>query len=165
MPHSTVSQIDHTWLRNTLLGFENTELSIKHTLPQLPNWKTDDIFIMDKILKTMNITNSQMEILNAVRMHLQVSTLSNITTADGRSFNLFYLGRAYETQLTKIHMARHCNSLKAHHQPYGGYVLTANQRKTDKTQGWAISSVGRGHDQYSVGQGLKSFVVPSLIVC
>jgi len=83
MPNSAISWTVHIWLKITLLDFEDTSLSIQHTILQLSIWKDRDIFIMDKIMKSNSFSNMQMEALNAVCMHLKVSILSNITTAHG----------------------------------------------------------------------------------
>ena len=33
MPHSAITWTTHTWLKNTLIGFEDSATSISHTLP------------------------------------------------------------------------------------------------------------------------------------
>jgi hypothetical protein len=88
MPYSKMTWMSHSWLKNTLLCFEDTNLSVKHTLPKLEAWKHNDSFIMERILRSRRFSDIQMDIINKVRMHLKVATLSDITSADGRSFRL-----------------------------------------------------------------------------
>jgi len=86
MPHSAISWTTHTWLKNTLIGFEDSAMSISHTLPQLTLWKDNDVFIIERFMKAKRFSHSQMIILNEVRMYLNVSTLSDITTSDWTRF-------------------------------------------------------------------------------
>ena len=91
MPHSTITWTTHTWLKNTLIGFENSDMSISHTLPQLTLWKDNDVFLIEKFITAKRFSSSQMEILNEVRMYLKVSTLSDITISDGTRFSSWAL--------------------------------------------------------------------------
>ena len=86
MPHSVIPLTTHTWLKITLIGFEDLAMSISHTLPQLTLWKDKDVFIIDNFMKAKCFSQSQMKILNEVGMYLKVSTLSDITTSDSTKF-------------------------------------------------------------------------------
>jgi len=86
MPHSAITWTTHTWLKNTLIRFEDSTMSISHTLPQLTLWKDNDVFLIERFIKAKQFSSSQMTILNEIRMYLKVSTLSDITTSDGTRF-------------------------------------------------------------------------------
>jgi hypothetical protein len=53
-----------------------------HWLPRL--MKERDVMLIDYFM-TLNISHSQMQLLNSCRIFLQVLTLSNITSMDGRT--------------------------------------------------------------------------------
>jgi len=75
MRHSAITWTTHTWLKNTLIGFEDSAMSISHTLLQLTLWKDKDVFIIGNFMKAKHFSQSKMKILNEVRMYLKVSTL------------------------------------------------------------------------------------------
>jgi len=66
MPHSAITWTKHTWLKNTLIGFEDSTMSISHTLPQLTLWKDYDVFLIERFMKAKQFSSSQMTILNEI---------------------------------------------------------------------------------------------------
>jgi hypothetical protein len=75
------------WILNTLTMMENTGLEIMNDIKQLKLWKTTDSSIMQELAATGYFSKQEMKDLNTVRMHLEVTMLSDLTIADGTKFS------------------------------------------------------------------------------
>jgi hypothetical protein len=68
-----------------------------------------DVFLMDVFCNSCRWCDSDMRALNAVRLHLQVATLSDVCTADGRRFDNEAFNAIPSTTRTStlLHWIRH----------------------------------------------------------
>eukprot|EP00972_Heterocapsa_arctica_P026784 3942282-Heterocapsa_arctica.AAC.1 len=62
---------------------------------------------MDLILKSKAFTKREMEIINACRLYLQVTRVSDISTADGRKVKIQMLTGAYTQEQLKTFRTTH----------------------------------------------------------
>ena len=83
---SECTWIEHNWIVNTLAMMEDTQIRIMNDIKQLKQWKTNDTSIMKAIYDTKLYSKKEMKDINTMRMHLQVTMLSDLTTADGKKF-------------------------------------------------------------------------------
>ena len=82
----------YTWMSHLWEFLEDSQLRLKHDL-KVPLRRAHDRFIIPAVAKYF--TKSQLKAINRCRLHLQVATLSDVTTADGlalttQAFNGIY---------------------------------------------------------------------------
>ena len=83
---SKCSWCEHNWVVNTLTMLEDTKITLRNDVKQLKQWKKNDIYIMQEIFEAGKYSKKDLKDLNTMRMHLQVTMLSDLTTADGTAF-------------------------------------------------------------------------------
>ena len=80
---SFCSWVEKNWIWNILENLEDSNIEIISSIGKLNVWKHDDVFIMEKISETKKFSKQELYIINNVRMHYKVCTLSDITDAAG----------------------------------------------------------------------------------
>ena len=78
--------MEDSWIKHTLLFMNTHQIKLRHNLPSLSPWGgNNDTILMDKILPKQGNTATRLQVgaFNRCRLFLQVTTLSDITTADG----------------------------------------------------------------------------------
>ena len=84
MPMASITWAEATWMTNTIEGIARMKIGVENVLPMLSKWKANDRFIMDEIFNSKVFSPQEMNQINEARLRLQVTTLSDVTTADGR---------------------------------------------------------------------------------
>ena len=86
LPVHDISWIsEKTWIDTTLKALEDKNISIGSSIKGLKEWSNQDAFLMEKA--THYLSGIDINIFNKVRMYLQVATLSDIMTADGKEID------------------------------------------------------------------------------
>ena len=80
---SVCSWLEHNWITNTLQMMEDFDVVLTHDIKPLQKWKIDDTFIMQEI-SGGTFTPQEMQQINQVRQYLQVTTLADISSYDGK---------------------------------------------------------------------------------
>ena len=75
--------LEHNWITNTLQMMEDFDVVLTHDIKPLQKWKIDDTFIMQEI-SGGTFTPQEMQQINQVRQYLQVTTLADISSYDGK---------------------------------------------------------------------------------
>lgn len=75
----------NTWISHTIASLNKYNIKINSDISRLHTWTHDDVFIMEAFRDYGSATTQT--ILNKVRMHLQVVTLSDLITADRRFYD------------------------------------------------------------------------------
>lgn len=73
-----------TWIHKTLYFMNKYNIRINTDIPGLEPWTQNEVFIME-ILNNYG-SDTTMAVLNKVRMHLRITTVSDLFTADGKEF-------------------------------------------------------------------------------
>jgi hypothetical protein len=79
-----VTWVSSTWFTATVRFFQQFRLSMRHNLDSPQLWTERDQFLMEVISATKAFDAREMKLINEVRMYLQVMTLADILTLDGR---------------------------------------------------------------------------------
>jgi len=86
LPIHDISWIsEKTWIDRTLKALEDKQISIGSSIKGLTEWSNQDTFLMEKA--TNCLSGIDLNIFSNVRMYLQVATLSDIMTADGKEID------------------------------------------------------------------------------
>ena len=121
-PLEWVPYLTDCWLTTIRDFIARNKITLKVALARLvPTSRENDCHIMDAIRKLELYNDKQLFDINAVRMHLQVTTLSDIVDADGRRIT----EDAYKGQKLSDRYSR----LKWPRQP----VITSKQRNLWKS--------------------------------
>ena len=72
---------NNTWIQNTISSCNKYQINIVPRFQGLPMWTTRDEYIMEKAVTTLQ--GKELATFNKVRMYLQVTTVSDLSTADG----------------------------------------------------------------------------------
>ena len=74
-----------TWIKDTLKYTWTNNITLNTGGPTLQTWREGDVLLMDAIEDTQGVTTTEADkaAFNRCRMHLQVTTLSDICTASG----------------------------------------------------------------------------------
>jgi hypothetical protein len=75
----------NTWIRNTLWHMKKYNIGISSDLERLQEWTEEDTFLMEQLQEYG--TDATKVIINKVRMYLRITTLSDIITADGKTYD------------------------------------------------------------------------------
>jgi hypothetical protein len=87
-PKQPLAYLDFTWLtsiRDFLCSINGNLLIADATTSVPQRTRTSDTFLMDTILALPNVTTPELQAFNRARIHLGVTLLSELTTADGKS--------------------------------------------------------------------------------
>ena len=71
-----------SWMKNTLQFLHRAELKMETNLPTLQTWRDGDVLLMDVVLRE-GIGREDTIAFNRCRMHIQVTTLADITDGAG----------------------------------------------------------------------------------
>ena len=86
LPMHDISWIsEKTWIDTTLKALEDKKISIGSSIKGLTEWSNQDTFLVEKAMNYLS--GIDLNIFNKVRMYLQVATLSDIMTADGKEID------------------------------------------------------------------------------
>jgi len=86
---------EKTWIDTTLKALEDKNKSIGSSIKGLTEWSNQDAFLMEKAMNCLS--GFKLNIFNKVRMYLQVATLSDIMTADGKEIDASKLNGREDT--------------------------------------------------------------------
>ena len=75
----------NTWVGSTLLAYNKYNLELETSMTGLKTWNTRDDYIMEKAYDA--IKGIDIILFNKVRLYLRVSTVSDISTANGREID------------------------------------------------------------------------------
>ena len=84
--HLTECWIENLWK----FASDNTITIQNHVTPKLQPERENDIFIMEDIINLGNFGTTDLKRINACRLYLQVTTLSDITEGNGTKINKAY---------------------------------------------------------------------------
>jgi exonuclease III len=74
----------NTWAAQTIASLWKFNIDIRSDIGGLLPWCQGDVFIMEKL---QNLPPATLSVINKVRMHLRVNTLSDMLVADGRAYD------------------------------------------------------------------------------
>ena len=83
-PSNTGILASETWLKRVWVQFDALDIRVEFSSPSLSLHCTDDRLLMDIFIDEL-VDQDELKWLNWCRLHLHVTTLSELTTADGRS--------------------------------------------------------------------------------
>ena len=76
--------ITDCWLKSTWQYCWNNNISIEDGMPELPLKRTNDALLMDVFIHKGKFKNKDLKLLNQCRTYLKVTTVSDISSADGK---------------------------------------------------------------------------------
>jgi hypothetical protein len=79
-----VTWVSKTWLTDTIAAMQRYRIRLLHNIPNLKIWKERDVFLMEMFQDSKLFSNQELKWINEVRVFLQVMTISDITSSDGR---------------------------------------------------------------------------------
>jgi hypothetical protein len=74
-----------TWVSQTLQSLKKYDISITSDIEGLQKWCHNDVFHMDRL--SLFFSGTTLAVINKVRLYLRVVTLSDIISANGRSYD------------------------------------------------------------------------------
>jgi len=77
---------DKTWIDTTLKSLADHQITIESSIKGLSDWSNQDAYLMEFAPNV--VSGKDLNIFNKVRMFLQVATLSDLMTADGKEIDL-----------------------------------------------------------------------------
>jgi len=91
-PTPSLPYISHSWLTTIRDFLREHQLQLQIDNPwNFKRSRINDLFLMDTFRRSGLFSIGDMKNLNAVRLHLQVATLSDVVTADGKYLDTDYL--------------------------------------------------------------------------
>jgi hypothetical protein len=105
IPQPYVTQ--QTWTNQILCALRKHNVQIVSDFGRLMPWTRNDVFIMEEVAKQTN-SPSTVAIINKVRLYLQVTTLSDMISADGTIFDVNLLKGERSTSNPNPSFYRYC---------------------------------------------------------